>query len=620
MSIEELKRPERIDEDRIEKLKELFPEAFSDGYVNIEILKEEIEVLNDDFIDENKDEFYGLNWVGKREARKLASVPFQGTLVQENNEGMNEENANNVFIEGDNLEVLRMMQKSYASKIKMIYIDPPYNTGNDFIYPDNYKEPVETYLQFTGQADESGLLTSNPKASGRYHANWLNMMYPRLKLAKNLLQKNGLIFISIDENEQANLKLLLDEIFGEENYVDTIIWKKRYGGGAKEKYLVTVHEYIIIYARNINYLPELFVPLSEEDIKRYYKSKDSNYEIRGAYRTHPLEATKSVGERKNLIYSIPGPNGEEIWPEKQWWWDKERVITALENGELEYVKTKKGTYTVHTKQYLKDENGVIRKTKAQSLIDDIYTQHGTKEIERLFGDSTVFTFPKPTELIKRLINIADVKDGEIVLDFFAGSGSTGHAVWSSNSEDGKDKKFILVQLPEQVNKNGYDTIADVTKERLKLAITELKREQGKKIDDLDMAFKVFKLKKSNIKKWDNYSGEDVDLLSQNIDLFNSSPFISEASVRDIVLEIMLTQGFPFNSTITLKNQNSNELWIVMHEDIPFALIVCLDEKLKFETAKYLSSSFGNSAFICLDNALSNEEKIILSESMNVKTI
>lgn len=620
MSIEELKRPERNDEDKLKQLKELFPEAFSDGHLNVDILKEEFEILNEEVIDENKDEFYGLNWVGKREARKLASVPFQGTLSQESNEGVREESSDNIFIEGDNLEVLRMMQKSYANKIKMIYIDPPYNTGNDFIYPDNYKEPIETYLQFTGQADEKGLLTSNPKASGRYHGNWLNMMYPRLKLAKNLLQKNGLIFISIDENEQANLKILLDEIFGEENYVDTIIWKKRYGGGAKEKYLVTVHEYIIVYARNINYLPELQIPLSEEDIKRYYKSKDSNYEIRGAYRTHPLEATKSVGERKNLIYSIPGPNGEEIWPEKQWWWDRDRVMTALEKGELEYVKTKKGTYTVHTKQYLKDENGVIRKTKAQSLIDDIYTQHGTKEIERLFGDSTVFTFPKPTELIKRLINIADVRAGEIVLDFFAGSGSTGHAVWSSNIEDREDKKFILVQLPEKINKNGYETIADVTKERLKLAINEIDTEQNPKDDAIDMGFKVFKLKKTNLKKWDNYLGEDADLLSENIDLFNSSPFINKANDRDIVLEIMINQGFPYNSMITMKNQHSNKLWIVKHASVPYVLIVCLDEKLDYETTKHLILQFNNSTLVCLDNALSNEDKIILSESMNVKTI
>lgn len=619
MSIEELERPNRIDEDKIEKLKELFPEAFGDGKLNIEILREEIETIDDELIEESKEEFYGLQWVGKREARRLASLAPEGTLIQVNGEGLNEEETNNILIEGDNLEVLRIMQKSYSRKIKMIYIDPPYNTGNDFIYPDDYKEQIENYLQKSGQADEEGLLTSNPKASGRYHANWLSMMYPRIKLAKNLLQKDGLIFVSIDENEQANLKILMDEIFGEENYVDSIIWKKRYGGGAKEKYLVTLHETILVYAKSINDLPEIFVPLSEDDIKRYYKSKDSNFEIRGPYRTHPLEATKSVGERKNLIYPIPGPDGNEIWPEKQWWWDKDRVSKALEKGELEFVKTKNNTYTVHTKQYLRDENGIIRKTKAQSIIDDIYTQHGTKEIERLFGDSTVFTFPKPSELIKRLISIADVKQNEIILDFFAGSGTTGHAVFAINDEDKLERNFILVQIPEKVGKNGYDTIADITKERLKRVINELEEtDLSNKVSD--RGFKVFKLEKSNLKKWNTVRGKNVSFLQENLDLFTQSPFIEEPRNQDVITELMFSQGFPFNSNIEKKELMENEIWIVKHEDVPYSLLVCLDNNISNNTEKFLTSSFEESTFICLDNALSNEQKVLLSEAMNVKTI
>ncbi len=616
MSIEELKRPDRIDEERIEKLKELFPEAFGDGKLNIDILRQEIEKVNEEFIEEDIEEFYGLNWVGKKEARKLASTAPQGTLIHCLGQGLNEEITKNALIQGDNLEVLRIMQKSYSGRIKMVYIDPPYNTGNDFVYPDNYKEPVDKYLQITGQADDKGLLTSNPKASGRYHANWLSMMYPRLKLAKSLLQKNGIIFVSIDENEQANLKLLMDEVFGEENFVDTIIWKKRYGGGAKEKYLVTVHEYILVYARNINELPEILVPLSEDDIKRYYKSKDSNFAVRGPYRTHPLEATKSVGERKNLIYPIPGPDGEEIWPERQWWWDKERVMTALEKGELEFVKTNKGKYTVHTKQYLKDERGVVRKTKFQSIVDDIYTQHGTKEIEKLFGDSTVFTFPKPTELIKRLINIADVKENEIVLDFFAGSGTTGHAVLLANSQDKINRQFILIQLPEKIEKDKYETIADITKERLQLACLELESDK----ENIDFGFKVFNLEKSSLRKWSSYQGEDVELLSQNIDLFSSSPFVDEVNEKNIVSELMVSQGFPFDSSIINIEKHLNSIWIVEHNEVPFTLLICLDEKLQNETCAYIVLNYKEGAVICLDNALSNEQKILLSESMNVKTI
>ncbi|MGG1676876.1 site-specific DNA-methyltransferase [Neobacillus sp. NRS-1170] len=616
MSIEELKQPERIGEEKIEKLKELFPEAFGDGKLNLEIIEDEIAKINEELLEEKTEEFYGLQWAGKKEARKLAFLAPQGTLMFKEGEGVNEDKTKNILIEGDNLEILRIMQKSYSGRIKMIYIDPPYNTGADFVYPDDYKEPVEKYLQKTGQSDEEGLLTSNPKASGRYHANWLSMMYPRLKLAKNLLQKNGVIFVSIDDNEQANLKKIMDEIFGEENFVDSIIWKKRYGGGAKEKYLVSLHETILFYARNINELPEIFVPLSEEDIKRYYKSKDKNYELRGPYRTHPLEATKSVGERKNLIYPIPGPDGNEIWPERQWWWDKDRTMKALENGELEFVKTKKGTYTVHTKQYLKDEKGVIRKTKAQSIIDDIYTQHGTKEIESLFGDSTVFTFPKPTELIKRLINIADVRKNEIVLDFFAGSGTTGHAVLGSNAEDNTDRNFILVQLPEKIKKNVYPNIAEITKERLRRAIKQI-NEQNNNNTKLDRGFTVYKLEKSNLRKWDTYNGRKVDTLTLNVDLFTNSPFKEDSKDRDIVIELMINQGFPFDSSIK-KERNSNELWVIEHEEV--TLIVCLDENLDNLTLEILSTQYKKATLICLDSALSNEQKIILSETMNVKTL
>lgn len=618
MSIEELNRPVRTDEERIEKLKELFPEAFSDGKLNAQILYSEIEGINEEFVEDHSEEYYGLQWTGKKEARKNSFLAPKGTLKLEKNEGINEGNTNNIFIEGDNLEVLRIMQKSYSGRIKMIYIDPPYNTGNDFVYSDDYKEPVDNYLQKTNQKDELGLLTSNPKANGRFHANWLNMIYPRLRLAKNLLQKDGVIFVSIDENEQANLKLIMDEIFGEENFVDSIVWKKRYGGGPKEKYLVTLHETILLYARNINELPEIMVPLSEDDIKRYYKSKDSNYDLRGPYRTHPLEATKSVGERKNLIYPISGPEGE-IWPRKQWWWDKDRVVEAQKNGELEIVKTRDGDYTVHSKQYLKDENGIIRKTKAQSIIDDVFTQHGTKEIEKIFGDSTVFTFPKPTELLKKLISIANVKENEIVLDFFAGSGTTGHALLEKDLDEKMKRNFILVQLPEVIDNKIYPNIAEITKERLKRVIEGI--EEKKNTDSsLDNGFKVFKLQKSNLRKWNVYKDNDLEELNRNVDLFTNSPFEEKAEVEDIIIELMILQGFPLDSKILEEEINGNYIWIIQHEVVPFYLIINLDEKLQESTGEYLAANFKNSMFICIDDALSNKQKVTLSEVLNVKTI
>ncbi|MBY0062359.1 site-specific DNA-methyltransferase [Priestia aryabhattai] len=621
MSVEELTRQSRVDEERIQKLKELFPEAFTDGRLNLEILRNEVSEIDEELIEVNTEEAYGLQWVGKKEARRIAFLPSKGTLKIAKGEGVNEDLTKNVYIEGDNLEVLRILQKPYQEKIKMIYIDPPYNTGNDFIYKDDFKDSVNNYLGKSGQLDESeGLLTSNPKASGRFHANWLNMMYPRLKLARNLLRTDGVIFVSIDENEQANLKKLMDEIFGEENFIDSIVWKKRYGGGAKEKYLVTVHETILFYAKSINNISDIYVPLSEDDIKRYYKSKDSNFTVRGPYRTHPLEATKSVGERKNLIFPIPGPDGKEILPRKQWWWDRDRVMTALSKGELEFVKSKSGDYTVHTKQYLRDENGIIRKTKAQSIIDDIFTQHGTKEIEKLFGDSTVFPFPKPSELIQRLGYIAGIEDGDIVLDFFSGSGTTAQAIMNLNKEIGINCKFILVQLPEKIQKGNYSTIAEIGKERIRKSI-QLLNEQDNNINEFDRGFRVYKLGKTTLQKWSEYTGGELEQLEAKLDNLISDHFTEGWTTEDIIIELMLNQGFPVDSMVTLEKEIiENNVWTVTHSHVPFKMHVCLDEKLNELTTKYLVTNFSKDVFVCLDDALFNEMKVSLSEAMKVKTI
>jgi adenine-specific DNA-methyltransferase len=291
-----------------------------------------------------------------------------------------------LFIEGDNLEVLKLLQKSYLGKVKMIYIDPPYNTGGEFIYPDNYSESLETYLEYTGQVDSEGKkFSTNTETDGRFHSKWMNMMYPRLFLAKNLLMDDGLIFISIDDNEVNNLKVICNEIFGEENFIDPIIWKKRYGGGAKEKYLVALHEYILVYCKNKNALNDFFIPLSEDAIKRYYTNRDEKFEKRGGYRTHPLEGMKSFDSRENLNFPIPAPDGTEVWPKRQWRWGKERVEEALRDKEIEFIKSKDGSWILSSKQYLMEVNGEIRKTKPFSIIDDVFTQHGTNEIVDIFG-------------------------------------------------------------------------------------------------------------------------------------------------------------------------------------------------------------------------------------------
>ena len=336
-----------------------------------------------------------------------------------------DEQCNGVLVHSENFQALNLMLARYREQVKCIYIDPPYNTGqDDFVYKDTYQ-----------------------------HASWLSMMLDRLRLGFDFLLADGALFVSIDDIEVHNLRELVHLIYGEMNFIDSIIWKKRYGGGAKEKHLVSVHEYILFFARDKTRLDQIQVPLDPEAITRYYKLRDEKFATRGPYRTHPLEATKSVGVRPNLVYPIPAPaDGTEIWPERQWWWDKERTMKALQNNELEFIKGKNG-WTVHTKQYLKDENGVQRQAKAFSIIDDVYTQHGTAEIGDLFGDSKLYSFPKPSGLISRLISIEQLGSGDMILDHFAGSGPTAHAVINLNREDGGNRKYILVEMADY-----FDTV------------------------------------------------------------------------------------------------------------------------------------------------------------------
>jgi adenine-specific DNA-methyltransferase len=307
--------------ENIEKLKEIFPEAFTEGKVDFDVLKQ----LLGEAVDEGEEK-YGLNWHGKRRARQLALTPSTGTLRPCPEESVDWDTTQNLMIEGDNLEVLKLLQKSYAGKVKLIYIDPPYNTGKDFVYKDDFHDNMRNYLMLTGQIDSDGRkISSNTDTSGRFHTDWLNMMYPRLKLARNLLQGDGLIFMSCDDCEVANARRILDEVFGEENFIDTIVWKKRYGGGAKEKYLVSIHEYICVYARDIDTIGQIQVPLSDASIERYYTLRDEYFEERGPYRIHPLEAMKSFEDRPNLAFPIRAPDGSKIKPKRQWRWSVERM-------------------------------------------------------------------------------------------------------------------------------------------------------------------------------------------------------------------------------------------------------------------------------------------------------
>ena len=390
-----------------------------------------------------------LNWIGKEAVvkhhkdvpfRLLEPVPELSLPSPASGRGAGGEGdfGGNLIVQGDNLHALKALLPRYAGQVKRIYIDPPYNTGNEgWAYNDNVNSPeIRKWL---------GEVVGKEGETLDRHDRWLSMMYPRLLLLRQFLRDDGVILISLDGNEHRYAELLLDEIFGISNRVETFIWKKSYGGGAKSKQVVNLHEYILCFAKSRDLLGEIVLP-PDENTRRYYKFTDHNYEVRGPYRLQPL-ATNSMDERPNLRYSIMF-EGHEIWPEKQWQWSRERVFAALENDEL-VIKQVKGKWSVNYKQYLQNSDGDERGAKLYSIIEGIYTQHGTNEVKELFGDGKAFSFPKPPDLVQKLIQAFADKDS-LILDSFAGSGTTAHAVLKQNAEDGGNRRFILVEMDENI--------------------------------------------------------------------------------------------------------------------------------------------------------------------------
>lgn len=573
--------------ENIKKLKSIFPSVVKDGQVDFEELRE----LLGDFEEVDK-ERYEINWVGKNEAKRIALAPLFGkTLKYIQGDGKSENTTENLYIEGDNLEVLKLLQNSYYGKIKMIYIDPPYNTGNDFIYADKFNQKMNDYLEESGQIDDyDRKLFVNMESNGRFHSNWMSMMYARLKLAKNLLTDDGIIFISIDDNEMNNLRKICDEIFGEDNFIEQIIWKNKYGAGAKTKGFISVHEYILCYSKsNINNLTS---DLSEEERKKYIK-KDEKYEKYGGYITQPL-MTKSLGDRPNLVYPIIY-KGKEIWPNKQWVWSKERMENAIKNNDIEIRESNDGTYSVRCKKYLKDELGNLRRGKPSSILNGPFTQEGTSEIKLLFNDKTPFEFTKPSNLIKYLISleINDNNDKDfIILDFFSGSATTAHSVMKLNSEDKGKRKFIMVQVPEKISeksqafKLGYSNICEIGKERIRRAGDKIIEENksNPQIKDLDIGFKVFRVENSNI-KWENRINED-NQLKYNLDGVNIDDidFMPNTKDIDVVYEILLRHyGIPLTSKIEKLDFIGERTYAI--ED---SIIVCLETKITKEIIDRIS--------------------------------
>lgn len=566
-----------IAQENIEKLKTIFPDVFIEGKIDFEKLQQ---VLGN-YI-ETSSERYNFTWNGKSQALRLSQTPSMGTLRPCKEESKDWDATENLYIEGDNLEVLKLLQKSYHGKVKMIYIDPPYNTGGDFVYPDNFKDSIENYKVITGQIDSEGnSISSNSETSGRYHTDWLNMIYPRLRLARNLLTDDGVIFISIDDNEVDNLRKICNEVFGEENFKGQVTRTTGTPTGQGTEGLVNEFDYILVYSKTkIGKIGGL--PFSKDDEKIY-----NQVDERGKYLTRPLRKTGGEDKREDrptMYYAVKDPDGNDTYPiapsgyESRWRCAESRYNELLEEGLIEWRKAEDGieSWKVYQKFYLEGRlkqpsnlwTGIEGNKKATIVIKDLF-------------DSTVFDFPKPVELIKQCLQISSSNE-DLILDFFSGSATTAHAVMQLNAEDQGKRKFIMVQLPEpcdeksEAYKAGYANICEIGKERIRRAGEKIKEEAGLTTADLDIGFKVFKLDTSNIRKWQ----PDYNHIEQSLTDYVDN-YVDGRSELDVVYEIMLKCGLDLTYPIDEYEFDGKKVYTIGFG----ALMICLADDITTNIAQ-----------------------------------
>lgn len=577
MSIDKIKTGDDLTQsldivsNNISKLKELFPEVLTEGKIDFKVLQD---ILGNEI--EEEEEFYRFTWAGKSQSRREAHKPSTGTLRPCKEESVDWDTTQNIYIEGDNLEVLKLLQKSYSNKVKMIYIDPPYNTGKDFVYKDNYKDNLKNYQQVTGQIDNEGnRLSTNSESDGRYHSNWLNMMYPRLRLARNLLKEDGVIFMSIDDNEVDNLKKVCDEIFGELNFIESFVWQKAFAPKNDAKYFSTSHEYIICYSKNIESFKRILLPRSDENNSSYSNPDNDN---RGDWTSTSMLATTYS---ENYVFEILSPNGKSHVPPtgRCWRYSKEKILELINDNRIWFGAN--GENVPRTKRFLTEvQQGIV--PQSLLLFKDVGSgQDGTNGLKKIFGNKQYFDFPKPVSLISHLLKISTTTD-DIILDFFSGSSTTGQSVMEMNSQEFGKRKFILIQIPESTDtlsdafKDGLKTITDIGKERLRRVRKKMFEENPLLIDNLDTGFKVFKLDSSNIKGWD---GQPENLEKS---LFESQDNIkSERTEEDVLFEILLKYGLDLTLPIEEKDIEGKKVFNVGFG----ALFICLGNDLTSKIAE-----------------------------------
>jgi adenine-specific DNA-methyltransferase len=583
-------RSEDILKHNIEKIMELFPEAVTEGKIDFDVLKE----LMGEEIEEDH-EYYRFTWKGKSQARREALKVSTGTLRPCKEESVDFDNTENLFIEGDNLEVLKLLQKSYHNKIKMIYIDPPYNTGNDFVYKDNYKDNLKNYLEQSGQVDEEGIKQStNTESSGRYHSNWLNMMYPRLILAKKLLREDGVIFISIDDNEVFNLRKICDEIFGETNFVACLPTIMNLKGNNDQFGFAGTHELTTVYIKNKDVMEDLNgIPLEDRDITEYIYEDEMGKFKQGATLMRTGEAGSRIKRPKGYYPIYVSRDLSKMFLNRKNIDDYEVLPVTKSGKKMSWRRSPKKLAETFSEFVIKRSTNGISFYKKQRLGDDLIkgkkpkslfykakysSGNGTEEIKNLFGER-IFDNPKPVSLLKDFIFIG-LGENDILLDFFAGSCTSSQAIMGINKDHGGTRKYIMVQLPEKIKedseayKAGYKTIAEIGKDRIRRVINKIEDEDPVTAANMDLGFKVLKLDSSNLREWDTQPKdleEQLEFMVENIK--------ADRSEDDLLYEIMIKSGLKLSAKVNEKVIGGKKVF----EIGAGALIVCLAEEIDMET-------------------------------------
>lgn len=610
--------------DQVARLREIFPECVAEGRVDFERLRATLGDL-DALAGE---ETYTFTWAGRADAFRAVQTPSAASLRPAPDESVNWDTTQHLFIEGENLEVLKLLYKSYYGRVKMIYIDPPYNTGNDFIYRDDYRQPRRAYLEKTGQVDAEGnVLTSNPEASGRFHSDWLTMMYPRLFLARQLLREDGVIWISIDDTEASRLRLLCDEIFGEENFVATFIWEKRTTRENRRVFSFN-HDFIICYARNSDRFQASrnLLPLSEEVLQRY---SNPDNDPRGDWQSVSLNAQAGHATPAQF-YTITTPRGRSVEPPSGRCWSvtKQRLQELIADNRVWFGPD--GNNIPRLKVFLDEAREGLTPHTLWTANEVGTNDSAKKALLEMFSGTAVFDTPKPVDLLKRMAQIST--DGsDLVLDFFAGSSTTAQAVLELNRDDGGNRVFILTQLLESVaddsvaRKGGFETIADIGKERIRRVIVQMQVErEGQLPFDTrdapeDLGFRVFKLAPSIFRQWEQ--PEDADTLAQQLTFFDRG-LEEGADPQDVLYEVILKEGYPLTARIDTLSVETNHVYRVTdtrQEEDPPCFYLCLDAEVCTATLDALALD-KETVLICLDSALDDSQKVNLAKQCLLKVL